>query len=50
MDGYYYVLCVTNLVAMATMWTMYMANFVNKLQKSEKKEHSPSHLYNIDHR
>ena len=44
---YYYVLHVTNLVAMATM---YMVKFVNKLQYSEEKGHPLSHFYNIDHR
>ena len=47
---YYSVLCVTNLLAVATMATMYMINFVNKLQKGEEKGHSISHVYNIDHR
>ena len=44
---YGYVLHVTNSVAMATM---YVVNFVNKLQKSEKKKRFLSHFYNIDHR
>ena len=35
MDIYYYVLRVTNLVAMATM---YIINVVNKLQKVKKKD------------
>ena len=47
---YYYVSCVTNLVAMATIATMTIVNFVNKLQKSEEKGHSLSHFYNIDHK
>ena len=33
MDMYYDVLRVTNLVAIATMVTMYVVNFMNKLQK-----------------
>ena len=41
---YYYVLHVTNLGAMATM---YMVNFVNKLGKKKKYIYSISHLYNI---
>ena len=44
---YYYVLRLTNLVAMATM---YMVNFVSKLQIGEDKGHTFSHFYNIDHR
>ena len=50
MDMYCYVLRVTNLVAMTTMPTMYIANFVNNLQKSEEKRHSIAHVYSIDHR
>ena len=44
---YYYVLRLTNLVSMTTM---YMVNFVSKLQKREEKPHSISHFYNIDYR
>ena len=47
---YYYVLAVSKLVGMASMATMYMVNFVNKLQTSEEKGHAFSHFYNIDHR
>ena len=47
---YYYVLCVIDLVAMATMKTKYMVNFMNKSKKSEEKVYSISHFYNIDHR
>ena len=47
MYRYFYVLHVTTLIAMATM---YMFNFVNQLQTSEEKGHTVSHLYNIDHR
>ena len=46
---YYYVLCVTNLVAVATMVTMYMGNFVSNLQKSEEKGYAIFLFYNIDH-
>ena len=50
MDMYYfYALRVANVVAMATMATTYMANVVNKFQKSEEIGHSISHFYNIDH-
>ena len=42
---YYYVFCVTNLVAMATT---YVVNFVNTLQKCEDKGHSLFHVYNSD--
>ena len=47
---YDYVLCVTNLFAMATMATMCMVNFVKNLQTSEEKGHFLSQFYNIDTR
>ena len=50
MDMQYYLLRVTNLVAMASMAAMYMVNLVKKLQNSEEKRQSISHFYNIDHR
>ena len=34
---YYYVICVTNLVATSTIATVHMVTFVNKLKKSEEK-------------
>ena len=52
MDMYYYVVCVTNLIVMATMATIYiyMVNVMNKLQIREEKEHDISHFYNIYYR
>ena len=47
MGMHYYVLHMTTLVAMATM---YMVNFVTKLEKPEEKGHSLSHFYNSDQR
>ena len=38
MDIYYYVLRVTNSIAMATMTILYMGNFVNKLKKKWRKK------------
>ena len=34
MDMYYYLLSTTSLIALATLVTMYLVNFVNNLQKS----------------